>query len=116
MNAIEIISKSQISQLNISDSDKSLDGSKTFSDIKSTVAQAIEKIDAALPKMKAAGVDMKKAGFDAENLFRNIVRKGWGSTEVSFYTTRDGGKAITAVTARHIDDIAKQISDFVTNY
>jgi len=116
MNAIEIISNAQISQLNISDDDKSLDGSKTFSDIKATVVQAIEKINAALPKMKAGGVDMKKAAFDADGLFRNVVRKGWGGNEVEFYTTRDGGQAIAAVTARNIDDISEQIRNFVANY
>lgn len=116
MNAVEIISKSQISQINLNDDDKSLDGSKTFGDIKATIAQAIEKINAALPKMKAAGVDMTKAGYDAENLFRNIVRKGWGGNNVDFYTIRNGNKAIVNVTDRNIDDIAKQISNFVINY
>jgi hypothetical protein len=116
MNATEIVSKAQISQLSINDDDKSLDGSKTFADIKATIIQAIEKVNAALPKMKAAGVDMKKASRDAEGLLRNIIRKGWGDNEVEFYTTRDGNKAITVVTARNIDDIVEQVSDFVANY
>lgn len=116
MNATKIISNSQISQLNISDADKSLDGSKSFSDIKATVSQAIEKINAALPKMKAAGVDMKKAANDADGLFRSVVRKGWGGNEVEFYTTRNGQKTIVAITARHIDDISEQIRTFVANY
>lgn len=116
MNAAEIISNSQINQLGISDNDRSLDGSKSFADIKATVAQAIEKINTALPKMKAAGADMKKASWDAGLLFRNIVRKGWGGAEVEFYVTRNGHKAITVVDTNHLDDISEQIRAFVANY
>lgn len=116
MNATEIISNAQISQINISDNDKTMDGSKTFADIKATIAHAINVIDEALPKMKAAGTDMKKAAWDADGLFRGIVRKGWGGNEVEFYVTRDGSKAILAINQRHIDDISDSIRDYVANY
>ena len=116
MNANQIINNSVINQLNINDTDKSLDGSKTFADIKSAVAKAIDVIDGALPKMKAAGVDMKKAADDAEGLFRGIIRKGWGGNEVEFYVTRDGDKAITVINQRHLDNIVAQIENFVANY
>lgn len=116
MDANEIISNSQISQLSINDDDKSLDGTKTFADIKAVVVRAIDTINEALPKMKEAGVDMKKAAFDAELLLRSIVRKGWGGNEVEFYVTRNDGQAITAVTNRHIDDVAEQVSRLVANF
>ena len=116
MNANEIIKSSKISQIGISDDDKSLDGSKSFADIKATVVKAINIIDQALPKMKAAGQDMKKAAGDVDGLFRNIVRKGWGGVEVEFYVTREGKKTITVVTARHIDDIVEQVNQIVANY
>lgn len=116
MNASEMIKNSQISQMNINDNDTTVDGSKTFSDIKASIAKAIDTIDAALPKMKAAGIDMQKASFDARGLFRNIIRKGWGDNEVSFYTTRNGGKAILTVTARNLDDIEDEISEFVAKF
>lgn len=116
MNANEIISKSVISQIDIEDTDKSLDGTKTFADIKNNITKAIDVINEALPKMKAAGVDMKKASGDAEGLLRNIVRKEWGGNKVEFYVTRDSHKAITAVTPRTIDDIVKEVSNYVANY
>ena len=116
MNANEIINNSFIAQIGINDSDKSLDGSKTFVDAKAAIAKAIDTIAAALPKMKAAGTDMSQAADQAEGLFRSIVRKGWGGNEVEFYVTRDGDKAITAIGQRTIDDIAEKITNFVANY
>lgn len=115
MNASEIISKSMLSQINLNDDDKSFDGSKTFGDYKAAIAQVIEKIDAMLPKMKAAGTDMKKASGEVDGLFRNMLRKAYGK-ETSFYTMRNGSKALVNVTDRNIDDITKQVSDFVANY
>lgn len=116
MNAIEIVNNSVIGQVDINDSDKNLDGSKTFADAKSAIVTAINVIDEALPKMKAAGIDMKKATGDAEGLFRSIVRKGWGGNEMDFYTIRDGNKAIVGINQRTIDDIVNQVRDFVANY
>lgn len=115
MNASEIINNSIISKININDSDKSFDG-KTFADAKEVIAKAINVIADALPKMKAAGVDMKKSQWDAEELFRSIVRKGWGGNEIDFYTMRDGNKALVGINQRTIDDIVNQVRDFVANY
>jgi hypothetical protein len=116
MNAREIIENSTVNQLGIKDTDCSLDGTKTFSDIKDSIAKAINVIDEALPKMKAAGVDMQKASVDCRGIFRSIIRKGWGGAEVEFYVIHKGHKAITAIGPRHLDGIVRQISEYVLNY
>jgi hypothetical protein len=110
----ELISK--LGNLGIKDDDKSLDGDKTFTDIKAGVAKAIGIIDEALPKMKAAGIDMQKASSDVDGLFRNVVRKAWGANEVEFYVTRNGQKAITAINQRHLDNIISEISQHVAEF
>lgn len=116
MNGSAIVGSSQIGQMGIEDTAKNVGSDKTFGDYKATISQTIEKIDALLPKMKAAGTDMKKASNEVDGLFRNMVRKAWGSNETSFYTNRNGNKVIVNVTARNLDDISKKISDFVANY
>jgi hypothetical protein len=116
MDAKKMIGNSQVSKLGIKDTDKSLDGKKSFLDIKNDIAGAIKVIDDALPKMAAAGIDMKKASQEADGIFRSAVRKRWGNSEVDFSVTRNGGKAITAINQRHLDDISVQVVDHVKNF
>ncbi len=115
MDVQQIISQSFLSNMDIQDSDLSVDG-KTFLDAKEAVAKAINTIAEALPKMKESGIDMKKASVDAEGLFRSLIRKEWGGNEIDFYVTKDGNKSIVGVTQRSIDDIVNQVVSIVANY